>query len=87
MTTGRPAETYAVPIREGQLVRMEKIAVLYTSRDRAITESTAGARQAVARAGSFDDLLTAHLHAWRRPWERSHVELRADVRRRRGRRY
>ncbi|MGC1214818.1 MAG: glycosyl hydrolase family 65 protein [Micromonospora sp.] len=78
MTTGRPAETYVVPVREGQPVRVEKTAACYTSRDRAITEPAMAARQAVARAGSFDDLLTAHVHAWRRLWERSHVELRAD---------
>ncbi len=78
VTTGRPAETYAVPVREGQPVRVEKTAACYTSRDRAITEPAMAARHAVARAGSFDDLLTAQVHAWRRLWERSHVELRAD---------
>ncbi|MFI7574278.1 glycosyl hydrolase family 65 protein [Micromonospora sp. NPDC049497] len=78
MTTGRPAETYAVPVREGQPVRVEKTVACYTSRDRAITEPATAARQAVAGAGSFDCLLTAHVHAWRRLWERSHVELRTN---------
>ncbi|WP_170839472.1 glycosyl hydrolase family 65 protein [Micromonospora halophytica] len=78
MTTGRPAETFTVPVCEGQPVRVEKTVACYTSRDRAVTEPATAARQAVARAASFDDLLTTHVHAWRRLWERSHVELRAD---------
>ena len=78
MAAERPTETYAVTVREGEQVRVEKTAALYTSRDRAITESATAARQAVARAGSFDDLLTAHVHGWRRLWERSHIEMRTD---------
>ncbi|MFY1575756.1 glycosyl hydrolase family 65 protein [Verrucosispora sp. WMMD703] len=79
MTTGRPAETFTIPVCEGRPVRVEKTVAIYTSRDRAVTEPATAARQAVARAGSFDDLLTAHVHAWRRLWERSHVELRTDT--------
>lgn len=70
-----PEETYDIPGQEGQPVRVEKVAAYYTSRDRAITEPATAARQAAAQAGSFDDLFTAHVHAWRRLWERSHVAL------------
>lgn len=75
----RPEETYAIPVREGQPVRVQKLAAYYNSRDRAISEPAAAARQAVAEAGGFDDLLTAHVRAWRRLWERSHIELRTDA--------
>lgn len=78
MAADRPEETYAIPVREGQPVRVQKVAAVYTSRDHAMTETATAARQAVARAAPFDDLLTAHAHAWRRLWERSHVALRTD---------
>lgn len=78
MTALRPEETYAVEVREGQPLRVQKVAAYYTSRDRAISEPVAAARQAVAQANPFDDLLTAQARAWRRLWERSHVELHTD---------
>ncbi|MER6592636.1 glycosyl hydrolase family 65 protein [Micromonospora purpureochromogenes] len=78
MATARPAETYVVPVRQGQPVRVEKTAGFYTSRDRTSSEPAMAARQAVTRAASFDELLTAHVHAWRRLWERSHVEMRTN---------
>jgi trehalose/maltose hydrolase-like predicted phosphorylase len=74
----RPEETYAISAQEGQPVRVQKLAAYYTSRDRAITEPVAAARQAVAGAGEFDELFTAHLRAWRRLWARSHIELHTD---------
>lgn len=73
-----PEETYAVRVREGQPLRVQKVAAYYTSRDRAITEPVAAARQAVARAAAFDELLTAQVRAWRRLWESSHVEMHTD---------
>lgn len=78
MAVLRPEETYTVSACEGRPVRVQKVAAFYTSRDRAITEPVAAARQAVAAAGPFDDLLTAHARAWRRLWERSHIELHTD---------
>jgi trehalose/maltose hydrolase-like predicted phosphorylase/phosphoglycolate phosphatase-like HAD superfamily hydrolase len=80
MATLRPEETYEIPVREGQPVRVHKVAAVHTSRDRAISEPVAAARQAAAEAGSFDDLLTAQVRTWRRLWERSHIELNTDGR-------
>ena len=80
MTPGRPEETYAVPVREGQPVRVQKLAACYTSRDRGVTEPVTAARQAVAQVDSFIGLLTEHVQAWRRLWERSHIELHTDGR-------
>jgi len=74
----RADETYAVSVREGQPVRVQKVAAYYTSRDRAISEPVAAARQAVAQARPFDDLLAAHVGAWRRLWDRCHIELHTD---------
>ena len=75
---GRPQETYAIAVREGQPVRVHKTAAYHTARDRAISEPASAARQAVARAAPFTELLAAHVDAWRRLWERSHLELHTD---------
>ncbi|HEX5995153.1 MAG TPA: glycosyl hydrolase family 65 protein, partial [Jiangellales bacterium] len=79
MQPARPEETYVIAVREGEPVRVQKLAAYYTSRDHAITEPATAARQAIARAGSFAKLLTAHVHAWRRLWERSHVSLHTST--------
>ncbi|MBX6749003.1 MAG: family 65 glycosyl hydrolase [Micromonosporaceae bacterium] len=77
--TARLEETYTIPIHAGEPVRVLKLAAYYTSRDHAITEPATAARQAIARADSFPQLLTAHVHAWRRLWERSHVYLTTNT--------
>ncbi|HEX5598581.1 MAG TPA: glycosyl hydrolase family 65 protein [Micromonosporaceae bacterium] len=75
MARARPQETYTITVQAGQPVRVQKVAAYFTSRDRGITEPAAAARQAVAVAGAFTDLLAAQVQAWQQLWERSHVEL------------
>ncbi len=65
----------AVPVREKQVVAVEKTVALYTSRDHAISECAHAARAAVAGAGSFVESLASHAGAWRSLWRRCHVEL------------
>ncbi|GAA0828943.1 glycoside hydrolase family 65 protein [Streptosporangium amethystogenes subsp. fukuiense] len=62
-----------VEVKAGDEVTVEKIVALYTSRDRAISESEAAARSAVVRAGGFATLLKRHIRAWDRLWRRAHV--------------
>jgi trehalose/maltose hydrolase-like predicted phosphorylase len=71
------AQTFAAPIAAGETLRLEKMAVLYTSRDAAISEPAAAARKAIQRAGSFDEAFPAHTLAWRQLWERFDVRLQA----------
>ncbi|WP_435589889.1 glycosyl hydrolase family 65 protein [Micromonospora aurantiaca (nom. illeg.)] len=78
MLPGRPQETWTVAVRAGQPLRVEKIAAHHTSQDRAVTEPAAAPRDAAARAGSFAELLGEQVRAWRRLWERSHIELHTD---------
>ena len=54
---------------------VEKIVALYTSRDRAITESGHDARLAVARAANFAELLSSHQRAWFSVWNRYDIEM------------
>jgi trehalose/maltose hydrolase-like predicted phosphorylase len=54
---------------------VEKIVALYTSRDRAISESRADARLAVADAVAFAALFARHQGAWKILWNRFDIEL------------
>ena len=78
MSRGRPQQTWSISLHEGQPLRVEKVAAYHTSRDRAVTEPATASRDAVAGAGSFTELLSGHVQAWRRLWERSHIELHTD---------
>ena len=64
-----------IDLREDQPVVIEKIAALYTSRDRAISEAQLQARTAVQRAGGFDELLIRHASAWSRLWSRYRITI------------
>ena len=67
-------------VEQGQVLRVEKLVSLYTSRDPAIAETGLAARTAVHRAGSFDDLLDSHIAAWARLWAKFDIEVEADAR-------
>ncbi|MGE5289537.1 MAG: HAD-IA family hydrolase [Micromonosporaceae bacterium] len=54
---------------------VEKIAALYTSRDRAISESLLEARQAAQGAAGFGDLAARHAAAWDALWNRFDIQL------------
>lgn len=71
-----------VDIGQGEEVVIDKCVAIYTSRDRAIAEPLVAAREEIAYASSFEDLLHAHAAAWNRLWQRFRVELedRDDMR-------
>ena len=52
---------------------------LYTSRDRAISECGLEARTAIARAGTFAELLHAHGLAWHHLWRTFDMELEVEA--------
>lgn len=64
-----------VEARAGGEVCIEKIAALYSSRDRAISECGLAARQAVERAPGFDELLESHVRAWEHLWRRCNIDV------------
>jgi alpha,alpha-trehalase len=72
---GFVAHELAVELEHGRPATVEKIAALYTSRDRAITGSRQDARLAAATADDFAGLLERHEGAWRSAWNRFDVEL------------
>jgi alpha,alpha-trehalase len=63
---------------EGQPVRVEKIASIYTSRDRAISESLLQARQEVSHAPGFGRLLEEHVTGWQHMWDRCQITCGAE---------
>ncbi|WP_454852653.1 glycoside hydrolase family 65 protein [Promicromonospora soli] len=72
-TAGEPAVRLWLDLVEGEPRRVEKRVAMYTSQDRAISESLDAARRHAARIPSFDELLAEHARAWERLWRTSEV--------------
>ncbi|MFF5262396.1 glycoside hydrolase family 65 protein [Actinomadura viridis] len=76
------AQDIEVEAEEGVPVTVEKVAAVFTSRDRAIEECTEAALTRVERAAGFDALLERHTLAWGRLWRRCQLSVdREDVQR------
>jgi trehalose/maltose hydrolase-like predicted phosphorylase/beta-phosphoglucomutase-like phosphatase (HAD superfamily) len=73
--SGFVAHELTFELEEGHPATVEKVVALYTSRDRAISESRADARLAVAGAEGLDGLLARHEGAWNSLWNRFDVQL------------
>ncbi|MET0764212.1 MAG: glycosyl hydrolase family 65 protein [Blastococcus sp.] len=74
---GFVAVDLSVDLVPGRPATVEKVIALCTSRDRAIDEPGAAAREQVHRAPGFDDLLIRHTLAWQHLWDRCDVEIHA----------
>ncbi|MGA1864548.1 MAG: trehalose-phosphatase [bacterium] len=81
MERGYICQDLNISAKEGEPVRIEKIVAIYNSKDRAISESLIGAREEVAWAANFIDLLKSHIHSWEHLWERCQISVESDGRR------
>jgi alpha,alpha-trehalase len=72
---GFVAHELTIDLTEGRSATVEKIVALYTSRDRAVSESRADARLAVSGAEGFAGLFARHQSAWNSLWNRFDIEL------------
>ena len=72
---GFVAHELTFDLEEGRPATVEKVVALYTSRDRAISESLLDARQAAQAAAGFAELLARHEGTWRILWNRFDLEL------------
>ncbi len=72
---GFVAHALALNLGQQQPVRVEKVVALYTSRDRAISESLLSARLAAQAAPGFGRLARWHADAWDTLWDRFDVEI------------
>jgi alpha,alpha-trehalase len=70
LKTAYIAHQFTVDISEGDEITVEKVVALYSSRDHTISECGLEARQAISRAGQFNDLLETHVLAWDHLWRR-----------------
>jgi trehalose/maltose hydrolase-like predicted phosphorylase len=64
-----------IDIKQGEMLAMEKLVFLYTSRDQAISECGLEARKAMVRAGRFDAVKADHVLAWAHLWRRFDVRI------------
>ncbi len=69
------AQQFTVELRQGETLKIEKLAFLYTSQDFAISECGVAARKAISRAERFDVVLARHVHAWANLWRRFDIRL------------
>jgi trehalose/maltose hydrolase-like predicted phosphorylase/beta-phosphoglucomutase-like phosphatase (HAD superfamily) len=72
---GFVAHELEVELEQGRPATVEKVVALYTSRDRAISESLLDARQEAQGAADFAQLLARHEGTWRILWNRVDIAL------------
>jgi trehalose/maltose hydrolase-like predicted phosphorylase len=76
---GRVVHELTVDLQAGQPVTAEKVVTLFTSRDPAVAEAGLAARERLAGAGGFDELLERHVLAWDQLWRRCRLDIRDGV--------
>ena len=72
---GFVAHELTFELEEGRPATVEKVVALYTSRDRAVSESRDDAQLTVAGAEDFQGLLARHEGAWNSLWNRFDIQL------------
>lgn len=72
---GYIGQEFDLQIEAGETIRVEKIVVIYNSKDFAISESLIEAQNAIRHAADFEKLLEFHVLAWKHLWERWDIEL------------
>ncbi len=70
----------AFDVDEGTSSRVEKMAAVFTSRDRAITEPLENASKSVAAYQTFDEAFEGHVRAWDELWEVCDPQLSGEQR-------
>lgn len=71
----RVDEIFDLEATQGRPIRVEKVVVLQSSRDRAISEPLADAKGRMRGLGDFDALADAHAQSWARLWHRFDIQL------------
>jgi trehalose 6-phosphate phosphatase len=65
----------SVDVEQGSTVTAEKVVMVVTSRDRAISEPGEQSTRWLARTGSVDEILSRHVQAWSHLWDRFFVDI------------
>jgi len=61
-----------------QPIRIEKLAVIYTSKDFSISDPFTEVKTKLKRLASFSALLANHVQAWKQIWERCDIKIESD---------
>jgi len=69
------SQTCTVAAEQGTALVVDKVVALFTSRDRALSDTGRAATYEVARAGSFSALVKSHVLAWKQLWRRGDIVL------------
>jgi len=77
-TPGSPEALVSVQTSAGARTTVEKVVAIFTSKDRAISEPGLAARQTVAGAVDFDELLARQRAAWEQLWRRAAITVSDD---------
>ncbi|MBL0886002.1 glycoside hydrolase family 65 protein [Myceligenerans indicum] len=80
-TAGQATLRFRAELTEGVPVTVEKRVAMYTSQDRAISESLYAARRHAARLPRFEELVAEHAFAWERLWQVSRVAVPGEPQR------
>lgn len=72
---GYVSHRFDVDVSEGDIITLEKVVSLFTSRDHGVSECSLAASEALAQAGSFRDLLDSHVLAWEHLWRRFKIDF------------
>jgi alpha,alpha-trehalase len=67
-----------VPMKKERPTRVEKIAAIYSSKDRAISEPLVEATNELDRAEGFAELCRRHEREWENLWRRCQISVEAD---------
>ena len=72
---GHVAQELTVHLEQGEEMLVEKLLALHGSRDHAISECGVAVRKSISRAGTFKEVVAAHVWAWKRLWRRFDIHL------------
>ena len=72
------AQDLSLDLGEGGEVTVEKVVALHSSRDAAISECGLAARNSLARAGGYEELLREQEEAWSYLWDQCDVDIDPD---------
>ncbi len=75
---GYIAQHFSLEVRDGDVIGVEKIVALFTSRDPGISEPLGAALTLAADAAPFDGLLRRHETSWNHLWRRMRIDIGAD---------
>jgi alpha,alpha-trehalase len=73
--TNRGGHDIQVALSAGQSITCEKVAIIFTGRDTAISEPASTAQHYLDEIGRYPDLHQQHARAWARLWEQCDVGL------------